>query len=86
MLSSLENIAKASDDCSKKRMTAWRDIVREYPNKFILFTDAEVVRDSRIFMCEVLDVCDGNKLEDLLLDYEQKGIHAQFMKADSSLI
>lgn len=36
---------------------AWSDLVRDYPDKWIIFKDSESVNDDRVFLCTVLCIC-----------------------------
>ena len=42
---------------SKKDKKAWSDIVKENPDRWVMFTDVENVEDERVFLCTVLKIC-----------------------------
>jgi hypothetical protein len=56
---------------------AWSDLVRLYPDKWIIYTNQETVDDERMFLCTVLSVCTNNErmseLKRLIPQYKNIG-------------
>ena len=61
---------------SNKEKSAWSELVRKYPDKWIIYTDVDIVNDDRLFLCRVLEICDDNDRSERKLYYLTKGIKA----------
>lgn len=65
---------------------SWSDIVSENPDKWIIFTNIEVVKDDRQFICTVLETCDNEDVEIQTLKFIKMGISAVCMRTTGNLI
>lgn len=61
---------------SGEEKSAWSDLVEKYPDKWIIYTDVDIVKDDRLFLCRVLEVCDDSVRSERKLYYLEKGIKA----------
>lgn len=66
----LSGIARQSSssvtDIVRSDKQAWSDLVKNYPDKWIIYKDLETVDDSREFLCTVLCVCsDDDRISSL---------------------
>ena len=81
----INDVAKGvSISSSKGEKAAWSDLVEKYPDKWIVFTDFEMVSDDRSFLCTVLEICDDDSKSDRKLYYISQGIKAAAMRTTST--
>ena len=57
-MSVLDSVIKERD------LQAWSDLEVKYPNKWIIYDYIKTVKDDRLTLCHVIDICD----DDVILD------------------
>lgn len=53
--------------------TDWRTLVYTFPDKWILYTNDDIVDDRRLFLCTVLAVCDNDTVVPLKIKLHHEG-------------
>lgn len=69
---------------SNKEKSAWSELVKKYPDKWIIYTDVDIVKDDRLFLCRVLEVCDDSARSERKLYYLTRGIKAIATRTSSN--
>ena len=62
---------------------AWSDLVKKYPNKWLIVKDIDMVDDDRIFMCNLIEVCSHENKSSRRLYYLNKNIKVTAIRAES---
>lgn len=53
--------------------TDWRTLVYTFPDRWILYTNVDVVDDNRLFLCTVLAICDNDTMSPLKIRLRHEG-------------
>ena len=65
--------------------TDWHTIKDVFVDKDIIFTDSVPVDDDRIFICTLLNVCDLDVKDTVLLSWLDKGVRVEALRNVNSI-
>ena len=63
---------------------AWSSIVDKYPEMWVFVKNIEMVDDDRIFLCEIVEICDDEHEDAIRLKYLSSNDNITAMRTDSS--
>ena len=55
--------------------TDWRSLVKTFPDKWILYTNVDVVDDNRLFLCTVIALCDDDTVDPVQIRLMKEGYY-----------
>lgn len=55
--------------------TDWRTLVYTFPDRWILYTNVDVVDDNRLFLCTVIALCDDDTVDPVQIRLMKEGYY-----------